>query len=482
MTMSLPPLKVVALNNSTLADLPPSVSPPGYRRELLEPAVVHIGVGHFHRAHEAVYLDDLARLGVRGWGLVGVGLHRPEMGEVLARQDDLYLMLERHENVDRARVVGSMIKYLFAPDDPAAVIETLADPRTRLVTLTITGPAYRINPDTGEFDVDDQTAADLADPRHPSTVFGYLVEALDRRRRRGGAPFTILSCDNMTDNGAATRTAVVSFAALRDPDLARWIDEHVTFPSSMVDGITPGTSPQDRDAIVAEFGVIDDWPVVTEPYRQWIVEDRFCNGRPPWERVGVQLVDDVAPYQAMKTRLLNASHAALGFLGTLAGHATTSETLDDPVFREYLRVLMGQEVAPLLPAPPDIDLAAYQATVLRRLCHHRMSDQLTRLRRRGAWKVAEYLVPSIREAMRDRRPCELLILAVAGWLVLESRSRGVPTRVLLRDREISGVLPSDARFLANTRAAVVALQRHGARQTLANHLTSRKAAHDDVAR
>ncbi|WP_412904794.1 mannitol dehydrogenase family protein [Aeromicrobium sp. 179-A 4D2 NHS] len=453
----------MALNNTTLAALPPSVSPPGYRRELLEPAVVHIGVGHFHRAHEAVYLDDLARLGERGWGLVGVGLHRPEMGEVLSRQDDLYLLLERHERRDHARVVGAMTRYLFAPDDPEAVLATLADPRTRLVTLTITGPGYRVGPRTGEFDAGDaEVAADLAEPSRPRTVFGYVVEALARRRRHGDAPFTVLSCDNMRDNGAAARTAIVSFAALRDPDLAAWIDRHVAFPSSMVDGITPATSVDERHAITAEFGVDDGWPVVTEPYRQWIVEDRFCNGRPPWEQVGVQLVPDVAPYQAMKTRLLNASHCALGFLGTLGGHTTTCETLADPVFAAYLDHLMADEVSPLLAPSPGIDVAAYRRSIARRLRHPRMGDPLERLRRRGAWKVGEYLVPSIAESIERGRSPDLLVLAVAGWLVLESAARGVERAALLADADAFGPLSRDPRFAAAARRAVGDLQRLGA--------------------
>jgi mannitol 2-dehydrogenase len=279
------------------------------------------------------------------------------MGDVLTRQDHLYLVVERHEHQDRARVVGAMTDYLFAPADPEAVLVTLTDSRTRLVTLTITGTSYRIDPHTGEFEADDQEIADdLNEPGHPATVFGYLVEALDRRRRAGTGPFTILSCDNMSDNGAAARTAVVSFAALRDPALAGWIDAEVAFPSSMGDRITATTSTEERDAVAASFGVDDGWPVVTEPYTRWIVEDHFCNGRPPLERVGVQMVDDVAPYQLMKTRLLNAGHCALGFLGSLAGHATTTEALNDQVFCDYLMAMMAQEVSPLLPAVPGVDL------------------------------------------------------------------------------------------------------------------------------
>src|SRR3712207_4667165 len=234
--------------------------------------------------------------------------------------------------------------YLYAPDDPQAVLAALADERTRVVTLTITGTGYRVDAHTGEFDADDpHVARDLEDPGTPETVFGYLVEALHRRRRAGLAPFTVLSCDNMQSNGTAARTAVVSFARLRDDDLAEWIDANVAFPSSMVDRITPNTSPEDRDAVAAETGVDDRWPVITEPFRQWVIEDAFCNGRPPLEEVGVRFVDDVSPYETVKTRLLNAGHSAIAYLGYLAGHRTTADVMADPVFRTFLARLMAEE-------------------------------------------------------------------------------------------------------------------------------------------
>ena len=239
------PTRALPLTDRTLDQLPPGVSAPDYDRGALRPGIVHIGVGGFHRAHQAVYLDELARRGETGWGVVGVGLHSREIGEVLHAQDRLYTVVERAADGDDARVVGVLTRYLYAPDDPAAVLAVLADEQTRLVTLTITGTGYRIDAHTGDFDADDvHVASDLEDPGRPETVFGYLVEALHRRRAGGLAPFTVLSCDNMQHNGSAARTAVVSFARLRDPDLAAWIEEHVAFPSSMVDRITPTTPPR----------------------------------------------------------------------------------------------------------------------------------------------------------------------------------------------------------------------------------------------
>ena len=482
------------LTQDTLADLPASVSVPDYDRDALVPAVVHIGVGGFHRAHQAVYLDELARRGETGWGEVGVGLRSPEMGEVLDAQDRLYLVVERDGDGDRARVVGSITRYVFAAEDPDALLAVLADERTRVVTLTITGTSYRIDSHTGEFDADDeQIAADLADPSHPQTVFGYLVEGLHRRREAGTPPFTVLSCDNMPSNGTAARTAVTSFARLRDAGLADWIDQHVTFPSSMVDRITPTTTPAQRDALVSELGVDDRWPVITEPFTQWVVEDDFCNGRPPLEDVGVQFVPDVHPYETMKTRLLNASHTALGYLGHLAGMSTMDEVMADEVFRAYLTRMMAEEIVPLLPEVPGIDLEDYQRDLVARLANPAMGDQLLRLSRRGSTKMPNYVLPSVKAALEQDRPFRLLALAVAGWmrflrgydyagsqidiedameerLVPLAQEGVVEPEPLLGERKVFGDLADDVRFASAVEVALRALEEQGPREVIAFYL------------
>ncbi|WP_432563292.1 mannitol dehydrogenase family protein [Kineococcus sp. SYSU DK003] len=481
------------LRQDTLADLPDDVAAPGYDRSALEPSVVHIGVGGFHRAHQAVYLDDLARTGETGWGLVGVGLRSPEMGKVLADQDNLFLVVERGET-DRARVVGVLNRYLFAPDDPAAVLDTLAAETTRVVTLTITGSGYRIDPHSGEFDADDEDLrADLEHPSTPRTVFGFLVEALDRRRRAGLPPFTVLSCDNMPDNGTAARTAVVSFARLRDGELADWIEAEGAFPSSMVDRITPTTTPGERERIVHQTGVDDRWPVVTESFTQWVVEDSFCHGRPPLERVGVQFVDDVAPYEAMKTRMLNAGHCALAYLGILAGYSTIDEVLSDWVFRAYFEHLLADEIAPLLPPVPGIDLEEYQQTLVRRFADPRMGDQLTRLGRRGSTKMPNYVFPSVQAAVAAGRPHQLLLLAVAGWmrflrgydyagndvpvegpladrLVELARQGQEQPEPLMSEQTVFGDLRDDPAFAAGVEVALRALEEQGPREVIGLYL------------
>jgi mannitol 2-dehydrogenase len=280
----------VPLNNATLAAVGHRVSRPEYDRSALVPTVVHLGVGGFHRAHQAVYLDDLARRGDPAWGEVGVGLRSRAMRDVLAPQDWMYTVVERGRGGDTARIVGSMIDYQYAPDDPEAVVARLADARTRVVTLTITGGGYPIGED-GRFLADDPAVrSDLAQPGRPVTAFGYLVAALGRRRAVGGPGCTVLSCDNLPSNGTAARTATLGLARAWNAALAEWIDEHVSFPSSMVDRITPATDLAARRLVSEKFGVADRWPVITEPFRQWVIEDDFANGRPPLDRVGAQFV------------------------------------------------------------------------------------------------------------------------------------------------------------------------------------------------
>ncbi len=392
------------------------MSVPTYDRRQLKPGVVHLSVGSFHRAHQAVYFDEIAEQRLsHDWGVTGVGLRRREMKEALHVQDGLYTVVTRAPGCDEARVVGVITSYLFAPEERAAVLGALVGERTQLVTLTITAAGYKVNPDSGAFLGDDVAViGDLASASDPGTALGLLVEALDRRRRAGRPPFTVMSCDNMPNNGAIVRSSVIAFASLRDERLASWISENVAFPGTMVDRITPVTTDADREMVRREFGVEDRWPVITEPFSQWIVEDRFCQGRPPLHEVGVQFVDDVRPYALAKTRLLNASHSALGYLGSLAGYDRIDAAMADPVFNGYIEEMMTEEVTPLLP-PVGIDLAAYGATLRARFANRAVADRLSRLCRNGSAKVPAHLLSSIREAREANRPHDLLTLAVSGW-------------------------------------------------------------------
>ncbi|WP_205698312.1 mannitol dehydrogenase family protein [Conexibacter sp. SYSU D00693] len=459
------------LSEATLGHHAQRVAVPGYDRARLAPGVLHISVGSFHRAHQAVYLDDLAALGHREWGLVGVGLHRPQMREALEPQDGLFTVVERGAGGDHARVVRVVTRYLFAPQQRAELLHALRDPRLRLVTLTITGAGYTAHPSA------EGSAIDL------------LVAGLARRRADGLPPFTVLSCDNLPGNGDLARGAVVGLAAARDPELARWIDAQGAFPSSMVDRITPRTSDADRAWVAEAFGVRDRWPVITEPFSQWVVEDRFSAGRPPLEEVGVQLVDDVAPYALLKTRMLNASHCVLGHLGGLLGHGRTDEAVGDPLLRAALDALMEREVQPLLHPVPGVDVDAYRATVLERLANPVLGDRLARLRRNGSDKVPVHVVSSLARARASGRPHGLLALGVAAWLrclrgtdeagrpleledpraarLGELARRGGPDpRPLLHERGLFGALAGDEALAAQLAATLEAFERDGVRTTV----------------
>ena len=495
-------LDAVPLNERTLARHARHLRVPSYDRSALTPAVVHFSVGGFHRAHQLVYLDDLAEQGNTDWGVVGVGLRSAAMRDALRPQDHLYTVVERSSAGERARVIGSMVDYHFAPDSPETVLDVLTDERTRLVTMTVTGNAYRIDAISGEFVPDADVLADVADPDRPRTLFGYIVTALDRRRRAGLPPFTVLSCDNMQANGEAARAAVVGFAQLRDAELARWIDAHVAFPGSMVDRITPSTSLADRDDVARRFGVADRWPVITEPFSQWVMEDEFCNGRPPLEDVGVQFVPDVGDHELMKTRLLNASHSAMGHLGVLAGIVGVPDLLAQPLLRRYVTRLMADEIGPLLPVPAGTDLAEYQRSLLRRFSDPAISDRLDRLCRRGSSKVPLYLLPSLRAALAQRRPAELLTLAAAGFcrhlhgvdlqgnaLVLAddraeelqalARAGGTDPRPLLDPPSLFGDLGADPAFVRALGRALEELEAHGVHGAVARALErSARARHE----
>ncbi len=395
----------------------PCVSFPSYDRAAISPGFLHIGVGGFHRAHQGAFLDELAERRISNeWGVRGLSLRNGTGRDLLLRQDCAYSILQRGAAGDQVRVVGALLDYLLAPESPEAALAALADPRTRVVSITVTGDGYGLDR-AGGFDAGDPVIAqDLATPARPRSLPGYLVEGLRLRRDAGLSPFTVLSCDNIPGNGRAARRAVVSFAHHHDQELANWIGQNVAFPATVVDRITPEASPEDRGLLERRFGVRDLCPVVCEDFAQWVIEDDFCNGRPPLEEVGARFVADVTPYELHKKRLLNGSHCALGYLGYLSGHRHTDEALADPALRRYVESLMDEEVAPLLPPIFGFDLADYKRTLLTRLANPRIADRLQRLCRRGSTKMPAYLLPSLTEAVEQGRPHGGLTLAVAAWV------------------------------------------------------------------
>lgn len=424
------------LNEATLSELAPTVGTPGYDRSAVYAGIVHFGVGNFHRAHEAMYIDAILARGDTGWGICGVGVLAGDraMRDALQAQGNLYtLVTNAPDGATEARVIGSIHEYLYAPDDPEAVLDRLADPATRIVSLTVTEGGYSVNDATGEFDPRDSlTLRDLQpDAELPSSVLGYITAGLARRREGGTPPFTVMTCDNIQGNGHVARTAVLGFAARKDPDLAAWIAENVAFPNSMVDRITPVTTDETRASVLAEYGIEDRWPVRAESFAQWVLEDTFPGGRPPLEQVGVQMVDDVEPYELMKLRLLNASHQALAYPGALAGEQLVHEVCRDPVFADFLLDYMHLEAIPTLRPVPGIDLDAYCRELIARFSNEAVRDTLARLAFDGSERIPKFLLPVLREGLETGGEIRRCAFVLAAWSrFLEGRDEhGDPTPI-----------------------------------------------------
>ncbi|MFC6356366.1 mannitol dehydrogenase family protein [Luethyella okanaganae] len=432
---------MVTLTSDALTRLASAIAVPGYDPASVRAGIVHFGVGGFHRAHEAMYVDRVLNAGSTEWGICGVGVMPFDlaMRDVLRAQNGLYtLVTTSPDGTSAARVIGSLVEYLYAPDDPAAVLAKLADPETRIVSLTITEGGYGVDDATGAFDPqDERTLADLVGGEDgPRSVLGFLVAALRRRRDAGHAPFTVMSCDNIQGNGRVARAAVLGFAGRADPDLAAWIAEHVAFPNSMVDRITPVTTDETRESISAEFGVEDRWPVRSESYEQWILEDAFTAGRPPLERVGVQIVADVEPYELMKLRLLNASHQAMSYLGILSGARYVHEVCTDPLFVSFLLGYMREEAIPTLRPVPGIDLPAYCDQLIARFGSEAILDTLARQVVDGSDRIPKFLLPVVREQLQGGGRIARAALVLAAWSVfLEGYAEdGIATPIV--DRRI----------------------------------------------
>ena len=441
-------MAAIPLCRANLRTMAPPVRLPGFDPGLITPGIVHLGLGGFHRAHMARYTHELMERqeDMRGFGIIGAGLLPGDrrMRDSLAPQDGLYTLLERSAAGETATVIGSLAALVFAGESSASLLDAMDDPAIRIVSLTVTEHGYCLDRATKRLDpAHPLIRADLEHPATPASAPGIIVEAYRRRRERGGLPFTALSCDNIQHNGEVLRDAALALATLRDPALADWIAAHGSFPSTMVDRITPVTTAADVAHLAERYGVADQWPVVAETFTQWVIEDRFPAGRPAWEKVGAQFVPDVSPYEFMKLRLLNASHLAVAGLGRLAGDVTIDEAMANPVMTRYMRALMDRETGPTLPAVPGIDLAAYKATLVARFANPAIKDTVERVNTDAPLNV---LVDPIRDRLRSGAPVELLALALAAWL---RRVRGVdehgapidvrhPLAALLRERALAG--------------------------------------------
>ncbi|HEX7323076.1 MAG TPA: mannitol dehydrogenase family protein [Mycobacterium sp.] len=473
------------LRNATLAQL--RIPGPGYDRAAVGIGIVHFGVGGFHRAHQAVYIDQLLRRGrASSWGICGVGILPADrrMRDVLHAQDGLYTLVVEHPDGHRdARVIGSILGYRYAPDNPVAVVELLAAPTTRIISMTITEGGYRI-----------------ADADGDPSAFPLIVEALDRRRELGIAAPTILSCDNVERNGEAARHAVVAQAQRSRPELAGWIVEQVRFPNSMVDRITPATTPEVIAAVARDFGVDDEWPVSTEPFSSWVIEDDFRAGRPPLEDLadaGVLLVDDVTPYESMKLRLLNAGHQCLCYFGYLCGYRLVHDAVGDPLLAEFLLAYFDSEAIPTLQPVPGIDLANYSRTLIDRFANPGTRDTVARLCADSSDRIPKWLLPVIRDNLAAGGPVRLAAATVAAWaryvegideqghpievvdrlaasLVPVARSQRTHGGAFIENATVFGDLAQVPRFVEAYRWTLDSLHRRGARATLETLLSPTK--------
>lgn len=417
------------LCDATLAGLPAHVARPAYDRARTRIGVVHFGPGAFHRAHQAVYLDAVLDADP-AWAICAVSLHSPGVRDALRPQDGLYTLVLQGER-PALRVVGSIRELLCAPQEPEAVLARLADRDVRLVTLTITEKGYCLSADGVDLAHPD-IVHDLASPETPvsapRSAIGWLVAGLRARRDRGFEPFTVLSCDNLADNGGRLRRAVLQFAAQLDPRLADWIETGVAFPRSMVDSITPASDDALRAWVTEQAGVVDAWPVQREPYTQWVVEDHFPHGRPPLERAGVVLSDDIAGYDRAKLRLLNAPHSALAYLGSLLEIDTVAAAMRDPALAGFVERLMRQDIVPTLKLPRGFDPDAYIDAILARFRNPAIAHRLAQIAWDGSQKIPVRLLGTIADALAAGRPIGRLCLPVAGWLhfVRRQARHGVP--------------------------------------------------------
>jgi len=405
----------VRLSNSTLPNLPAGVARPAYDRAAVTPGIVHLGLGAFHRAHQAAYTDRVLNADP-GWGIVAASLRSPDTRDALAPQDGVYTLAVRSAEGEKLRIIGAIGRILVAPEDPQALIAAMADPRVRIVTLTVTEKGYCHDPATGELnEAHPDIRHDLAAPDRPRSVPGFIVEALARRRAAGTPPFTLLTCDNLPSNGRVAKRIAARFARLRAPDLGAFVDGELAAPSTMVDRITPATTEADRARIAAALGMRDAWPVMTEPFSQWVIEDRFPTGRPPWNMAGAELVADVEPYELMKLRLLNGAHSSLAYLGYLAGYETVSAVMADADFARFVRALMG-EVTPTLHVPAGADLGAYKAALLERFGNPALQHRTWQIAMDGSQKLPQRLLGTVRDRLQAGAPIACLALGVAGWM------------------------------------------------------------------
>ncbi|MDV7270038.1 mannitol dehydrogenase family protein [Thioclava sp. A2] len=486
------------LSLETLDTLPEAVAKPAYDRSDLTPGILHFGVGNFHRAHQAVYLDRLFSKGLgRDFAIIGAGVMPADKKarEIMAAQDFLTLVVEQSADASDARVTGPMVDYI-EPGQTARLIATMADPAIRIVSMTITEGGYFLDA-TDTFDpTHPAIQKDAANPDAPETVFGLIVAGLRARRAAGLAPFTVMSCDNIPHNGVVTRNAVCGVAKLIDGELAEWIAANVAFPNGMVDRITPATSDRERRLAAEEHGVADQWPIFCEDFIQWVLEDNFPAGRPPLEEAGVQFVADVTPFELMKIRILNGGHAVIAYPGGLLGIEFVHEAMEHPLIRAFLDKITEEEIRPVVPPVPDTDTKDYAALISHRFANPKIGDTERRLCLDGSNRQPKFIVPSIRDAIAKGGKFTGLALESALWcrycygtdeagheiapndpnwerLVPIAREAKSRPEAWLAQEAVYGTLGQNDAFRAAFATALNSLWKNGVEATLTTYLEDR---------
>ncbi len=408
-------MSIDRLRDATLARLPASVARPHYDRSAVRTGIVHLGLGAFHRAHQAAYTEAVLAVGDLRWGITAVSLRSPETRDALAPQDGLYALNVRGE-MDQMAVIGSVGQVLVAPQNPAALLDALCAPTTAIVSLTVTEKAYCRDPATGALnDAHPDIVHDLAHPHAPRSALGLLTAAIARRRDEGVPPFTVLCCDNLPANGRTLHRLLTRFAHLRSPDLGAFVENEIACPNTMVDRIVPATTAEDRIRVAAALGLQDAWPVITEPFTQWVIEDRFSTGCPAWENAGALMVADVAPFEAMKLRLLNASHSALAYLGHLAGAETAADAMRDPGLAGFAAGLIDDAI-PTLALPPGTDVVGYKNALLARFRNPALRHHTWQIAMDGSQKLPQRVLGTMRDRLALGLPIDAHALVIAGWM------------------------------------------------------------------
>lgn len=401
------------LNSGLLASL--QIPRPGYDRELAKPGIVHLGIGAFHRAHQAFYTEAVMNRAGGDWGIIGCSLRSPSVQQQLQPQDGLYTLLERG-NENRPQIIGAVQQVLVGPDDPAAIIAAMALPSVKIFSLTVTEKGYCHMPATGSLNWNHPDIQhDLANPDAPKSAPGFIVAGLRRRWREGLEPVSVMSCDNLLDNGSVTRVVVTELAEAIDPALAHWIRGHVNFPGTMIDRIVPATTADDIQWLENEYGYRDEGLVVAEPFSQWVIEDTFCNQRPAWETVGALLVKDVAHFESMKLRLLNGSHSLLAYSGYLAGYPTIYQVMQDADFGELTRAFMAS-AATTFTAPANFDIAAYQQQLRERFANPGLQHKTWQIAMDGSQKIPQRWLNSLRKLIEQQQDTQIYAFALAAWI------------------------------------------------------------------